>query len=179
MFVRDWMSSPPIRGAPEMTRAEARELMERSGVRRLPVFARGRLVGIVTLSDLISSRPGDRVEDVMTRDPVTVPPDETLERAALLMLSRRISGLPVVEGEVIGMITETDIFRALVEVLGMHEKGARIVFPLKDPNRLVEEVRGHAGAMQVRSVVTYHDPHSGERRALLRLRGRPARESVS
>lgn len=174
MFVRDWMSSPPIRCSPEATRVEARARMEEHAIRRMPVFAQGRLAGIVTLSDLTSSRPGDRVEDVMTRDPVTVPPDETLERAALLMLSRRISGLPVVEGEVIGMITETDIFRALVEVMGMHEKGARVVFALKNPDHLIDEVREHAGELQVRSVVTYHDPHGGERRAVLRLRGKPA-----
>jgi acetoin utilization protein AcuB len=109
----------------------------------------------------------------MTRDPIYVIPEETLERAALMMLNRRISGLPVVDGdEVVGMITETDVFRAFVDVLGMNDKGARIVMTLKTPDALLDELRERAGTMVVRSVVTYHDPHSREWKAVVRLRGR-------
>lgn len=175
MFVKDWMSAPVIRCGPELPRAEARRKMEEHSIRRMPVVdGDGGLVGIVTIGDTLSQRPGDRVEQVMTRDPLVAHPGDTLERAAVIMLGQRVSGLPVVdEGDVVGMITETDAFRAMVDMLGLHESGARIVLTLTDPGRVLDEVQRRTIGMQVRTLVTYHDPHSGQRKALVRLRGNP------
>lgn len=173
MFVKDWMTAPAVICGPEATRVEALERLTRLSIRRMPVVTHGRLVGIVTLSDLRSNRPGHLVADLMAKDPVTVPADETLERAALTMRGQKISGLPVVAGgEVVGMITETDVFSALVEMMGLNEKGARIVLTLRDPAHLLEEIRERAGGLQVRSLVTYHDPATREWKAVVRLRGR-------
>jgi acetoin utilization protein AcuB len=167
------MTEPAIVCGPETTRSEALDRMIRLGIRRMPVVNKGALVGIITKSDLQSVRPGHLVADLMARDPVTVVANETLERAALTMLSRKVSGLPVVEGErILGMITETDVFRAMVELLGMSEKGARLVLTLHSPAKLLEEIGRRAGNMQLRSVVTYHDPHTREWKAMVRLRGR-------
>ena len=163
-----------------MTRSDARALMRRHGIRRLPVLSHGSLAGIVTLSDLDSGRPGPTVSEIMTPDPATVGPDETLERAALMMLNRRISGLPVVEeNKLVGMITETDIFRALVEILGMHDRGARIVLNLHSPDSLLSALRECTENVAVRSLVTYHDPKSGQWKAVVRLRGRVSERVVS
>lgn len=118
MFVRNFMTEDVVTIAPEVTLREALAVMESRPVRRLPVLKNGRLVGMITRSDILAvlGKPGGddlTVEWAMARDPRTIPPDETLEHAALMMLNYKISGLPVVgDGKVVGIITESDIFRA-------------------------------------------------------------------
>jgi acetoin utilization protein AcuB len=129
MLVREWMTSPPILIQARQSAPEALDFMEQRKVRRLPVEEEGRLVGIVTKTDLQSKlgpfpiswrRLRLYVTDVMTRDPVTVGPDEPLEQAATLMLTHKISGLPVVaDGRVVGIVTESDVFRAFCEAMGI------------------------------------------------------------
>lgn len=131
-LVRDLMSSPVVVIDPDATLAEAEALMEERQVRRLPVVdAEGRLVGIVSrgdvregLSALATTNPYApetreqwlTVADVMTTNVITVTPDTPLWRVADLMLEHKIGGLPVVEGgDVVGMITESDIFKLLVK----------------------------------------------------------------
>ena len=125
------MSADPIAADAEMTLAEAYELMSENEIRRLVVVREGELIGIVTLSDILRTIPAilaetDRetrllinsntVRDVMTRDVVTAEADETIQDVAERMLEYQVSGLPVVEGMVpIGIITESDIFRLVVE----------------------------------------------------------------
>jgi acetoin utilization protein AcuB len=130
-MVRDWMTPDPITAPPTMTLPEALEVMEQHSIRRLPVVDKGRLVGIVTRGDLRSGQPSqatslsffeihyllERVtlDRLMTRNPVTVADDATITEAARLMLQRKISGLPVVKnGHLVGIITESDIFRLVV-----------------------------------------------------------------
>ena len=109
--------------------------MKQRRIRRLPVVDRnGRLVGIVTRGDVREASPSNAtslsiyeihyllsqlaVEAIMTRNPRTVTPDTTIKEAARLMLDHKISGLPVVEGDqLVGIITESDIFRGLIERL--------------------------------------------------------------
>lgn len=131
MLVRDHMSADPIVLGPEDTLRRARTLMKDNNLRRFPVVDGGRLVGIVTDRDVrqadMSSavvqekRYVDYVLDrilvggIMTPHPVTVGPDTTLTEAAGLILKHKIGGLPVVEGgELIGIITETDLIKALI-----------------------------------------------------------------
>lgn len=128
--VQDWMSEQPVVVAPDATLAEAYRLMLEKEVRRLPVVAR-ELVGIVTMGDILRGTPVTsddvdtetqlllserRVRDVMTYDPVTINPSATIQDAAERMLEYQVSGLPVVRnGNVVGVITESDIFRLVVE----------------------------------------------------------------
>jgi CBS domain-containing protein len=129
MLVREWMTSPAIVAPARMSAPEALRLMEQRKVRRLPVEEEGLLVGIVTKSDLQSKlgpfpstwrRLKLFVTDAMTRNPVTVGPDDRLEQAAQLMLAHKISGVPVVEnGKIAGIVTESDIFRAFCEAMGI------------------------------------------------------------
>lgn len=131
--VRDWMNQPPICVSETIVLPEARRLMRDRRVRRLPVLgADGELVGIVTEGDInrisdsqvhdvreynLYHRAADLpVRDFMTRDVVTVSPDDTVITVAQILLRYRIGGVPVVEhGHVVGVITESDLFRLMVE----------------------------------------------------------------
>ncbi len=129
--VRDWMTPNPITIDPKTTLPEAHKLMKECHIRRLPVVDRGKVVGILTLGDVREASPSDAsslsifelnyllskltVENIMTRDPLTISPTATIREAAQLMLDHKIGGVPVVEGEkLVGIITESDIFRVLV-----------------------------------------------------------------
>ena len=123
MLVRDRMSSPAITARPDASFQQALALMQEHGIRRLPVVdADDRLVGIVAQRDLLiaalrylTSRVD--VTEVMARDVVTVSPASTLADVARLMLERKIGGLPVVENSrLVGVITESDVFGAFVEL---------------------------------------------------------------
>jgi predicted transcriptional regulator len=129
MLVREWMTSPAIVVHARQSAPEALRLMEQREVRRLPVEDEGRLVGIVTKTDLESKlgpfpiswrRLKLLVTDAMTPHPATVGPDDPLEQAATLMLTHKISGLPVVaDGLIVGIVTESDVFRAFCEAMGI------------------------------------------------------------
>jgi acetoin utilization protein AcuB len=125
------MKRNPVTVSPDATLADAYDLMADNEVRRLPVVTE-ELVGMVTLSDILGSIPTMRAEtDVETRlllsarkvrnvmawGPVTIALDDTIQEAAERMLEYQISGLPVIEGgsKVVGVITESDIFRLVVE----------------------------------------------------------------
>jgi acetoin utilization protein AcuB len=137
------MTPDPKTIAPEVSVLEATERMQRERVRRYPVIGDGKLVGIVSLDDFLRASPSSvaslnvwevsyqltqvKVGDVMTKEVITVTELTPLEEAAKLMLDRRIGGLPVVrDGVLLGIITESDIFRIFAELLGATEPGIRI-----------------------------------------------------
>ena len=144
MLVGRRMSPDPKTISPEVSVAEATERMQRERVRRYPVLdKRGKLVGIVSLDDLLRSSPSAvtslniweisyllsqvKVKDVMTKQVITVAEDTPLEEAAKIMLDRKIGGLPVMRGaKLVGIITESDIFRTFTEMLGALEPGIRL-----------------------------------------------------
>ncbi len=131
--VREWMTSPVISVLPETSISETHRLMKDHGIRRLPVVAHDQLVGIVTLGDVREASPSDastlsiwelnylwaqlKVEQVMTRQVLTIAPEALILDAAQIMLDKKVSGLPVVDaqGHLVGIITESDIFRMLVQ----------------------------------------------------------------
>lgn len=182
MFVRDWMSSPAVTLAPGTALEDALELMQKRKIRRAPVIDARSLAGIITKSDLQAalSRPeslGVPLAKVMQRDVLTVAPDETIEGAAQIMLRRKISGLPVVDnGKVVGIITESDLFRALCGMLGVGERGARITLSVRDDEDLLQTIAKRTAKLGVRSLVTVHDPEREAWNVTIRVRGRvPAR----
>lgn len=129
--VKDWMTTDPVTIDPSTTLPEANRLMKECNIRRLPVVEKGKVVGIVTLADIREASPSNAtalsiyelnyllarltVGEMMTRDPFTVAPDTSIEAAARLMLEHKIGSLPVIDGSrLVGIITESDIFRLLV-----------------------------------------------------------------
>lgn len=152
-LVRDWMSDEVITVTPETTLTEAEQLMIAHMIRRLPVVENGRLVGIVTYGDIRNARPSRtaslslweldflaarlKVSEFMTLEPVTILQDVTIGKAAQLMLKYMISGLPVLDsaGELVGIITESDVFRLVVRDWAQQEVKGTLVVPNPEPAR--------------------------------------------
>ncbi len=132
-LVKDWMTPDVVTIYPDTTLPQAHRLMTEKGIRRLPVMKNGRLVGIITRGDIREAEPSDatslsiwelnyllatlKVKEIMTPNPITVSQEATISEAAQVMLNNKISGLPVVDGsgKVVGIITESDIFRLVVQ----------------------------------------------------------------
>ncbi len=140
--VTEWMSTPPVIIAPSTSLEAAQRLMQQQHVRRLPVVADGHLIGIITWGDLRAAQPSaattlsvyewrallDKVTVAacMTRDPLTAAPDMSVLEAARLMLDHKVSGLPVVaDGKVVGVLTESDLFRLLLSESSAAERNDR------------------------------------------------------
>jgi acetoin utilization protein AcuB len=145
LLVKDSMTREIVTLSPDETAGTALALCRERRIRHLPVLKEGRLVGIVSDRDLRSSTPalGDSardaalqeilVENVMARDVVTTLPDDPIEQAANTMRVRRIGCLPVVDsGELVGIITASDVIDALVYLIGAHEPGSRMEISLPD-----------------------------------------------
>jgi acetoin utilization protein AcuB len=157
MFVGERMTKPAITIRPETSMPDALDLMHKEHIRRLPVVdKRGQLVGIVTETDLLKASPSEAtslsiyeityllsklpVERLMTRKVITVDEDMPLEEAARIMADNNIGGLPVMRGkEVVGMITETTLFRIFLELLGGRLAGIRVTASVPDkPGQLAK-----------------------------------------
>ncbi|MEK6256358.1 MAG: CBS domain-containing protein [Chloroflexota bacterium] len=132
--VKDWMSSDPVVIPSGVAILEAHQLMKTKNIRRIPVIDNGELVGIVSLGDIQEAEPSDAISlsiyelnyliakltvaDLMTSDVITVSLDTKLHDVAQIMLEKKIGGLPVMsDGKVVGIITESDVFRAVMEIL--------------------------------------------------------------
>lgn len=149
MLVKERMSKPVIFVQPDMPILEALKLMQREKIRRAPVIREGKMVGIISDKDILNASPSDAttlsmwelnylvsritVKDIMTRDVRTVDEDTPIEDAARIMADNKIGGLPVMrDGRVVGLITETDLFRILLELMGAREDGLRVTAVIPD-----------------------------------------------
>jgi acetoin utilization protein AcuB len=156
MLVKDRMTLEPITIAPEASVHDAYRMVEDRHIHYLPVLdKRGKLLGIVTRTDLMRASPSAattltvheanyllahlQVKDAMTSPAITVSEDAPIEEAALLMVEKEISCLPVMrrggrrrEGKLVGIITESDIFRAFVEILGGGDPVLRVTLRAPD-----------------------------------------------
>ena len=133
VLVWEWMTKQVMTVAPHTTLRSAHQLMKENHIRRLPVLDEGHLVGIITIGDVREASPSDAttlsiwelnylwaqltVDKVMTQQVITVGPDTPILDAAELMLEHKVSGLPVINdmGKLVGILTESDIFRMLVK----------------------------------------------------------------
>ena len=130
MTVKDRMSSPAVTATPETRTKDALQTMYIRKIRRMPVVDdRGKLVGIVTQRDLFEKGQADTpVGAIMSRDPYTIAIDTSIVHAATLMRNLGLGGLPVLErGQLVGIITESDIFDAFLELLGAGRAGTRMI----------------------------------------------------
>lgn len=150
MLVKNRMTPDPVTVTPDTFFVEAMRIMGERKYRHLPVVdKRGHLVGIVTRTDLLRASPSPatglsvsevnymlanlRIREVMSSSVITVVEDTPLEEAAKVMVENRIGCLPVVRGsKLVGIITETDVFKSFVEVLGGEDATLRVTLRVPD-----------------------------------------------
>jgi acetoin utilization protein AcuB len=138
------MTPDPITISPDVPIAEALEQMRQEGIHRFPVVdGKGKLVGIVTHTDLLYASPSSvtslnvwevtyllnqvKVKETMSKKVITVPEDCPLEEAARVMRDNEVGGLPVMrDGKLVGIITESDIFDVFLELFMAQEEGVRV-----------------------------------------------------
>jgi acetoin utilization protein AcuB len=159
MRVRTVMSKNLITISKSTTVAEALELMRKNNVRRLPVMDRGKVIGIVTDRDLSEVSPSPatslsvfeinyllakmNIGDVLPKNQkvITTTPDAFVEEAAVVMREHKVGGLPVLEnGQLVGIVTETNIFDAFIELLGVTDNGCRITLEVEDKPGVLYDV---------------------------------------
>jgi acetoin utilization protein AcuB len=159
MLVGERMSHPVISVSPETPIHDALALFKKEHIRRAPVVKNGKLVGIISATDLLNASPSPvsslsiweinyllskvTVRQVMNKKVMTVDEDTPIEEAARIMADNKIGGLPVMRGEkIVGIITETDLFRLFPELMGAREKGIRVTALVKNqPGQLAKITR--------------------------------------
>ena len=160
MFVKDQMTVNPVTVTSATTIADAAELMKKHRFRRLPVVDIGKLVGIVTDRDLRKASPSSAttlsvheadyllskalIKDIMTKKVLSIGSEATIEEAALVMYNNRIGGVPVVDKnqDVVGIITETDIFKCLVDIMGLPSGTTRVTIRVPNKAGVITEITG-------------------------------------
>ena len=181
--VRDWMTGKLVTLSPEASVAEALTLCRERRIRHIPILEEGHLVGVVTDRDLRDASPalGDperaralqklRVKDVMTREVITADPEDSIENVAQQMYEHKIQSLPVVtegpvvdegsvvaEEELLGIVTSSDVMRALVVLVGLPEPGCRIEVQVANRAGALAEVVKRIQDLEVDIVSVLSDP---------------------
>jgi acetoin utilization protein AcuB len=188
MLVQDIMQRGLVIVSPDTKLAEVTRLLQRRGIRHLPVLEQGRLVGIISDRDLkaamLSATMGqggagtvaalDRLTagDVMQRAVVTIAPMFPVEEAARLMVTRKISALPVTEAErLVGIVTETDVLELFVRAMGVTEPSSRLDVALNDePHALTRATQAvEAAGIAISSVMTLRSSATALREAVIRV----------
>jgi len=188
MLVKDWMSKTVITVDINDSMQAAMKLLKENAIPMLPVMKKGKLVGIITDRDLKRASPSDAttleihellflvakitVKDIMTKDPITIPYNYTVEEAAEILLKNKISGAPVVDdgGQTVGTITKGDLFRVLISLTGVGKRGIQFAFQVEDLpgsiKALADIIRKYGGRM----VSIEHVP-KGFRKVYIRMYG--------
>jgi len=190
LLVENWMNPNVITVDADDSMLDATKILKEHNIRHLPVLEKGKLVGVITDRDLKRAAPSDataleahellylianiKVREIMTKNPITVPYNFTIEEAAELLLQARISGMPVVDkdGDVIGTITQTDLFRVLISLTGVGKKGVQFAFLLEDRPGSIKDVadviRAYGGRM-ASILSSYEKAPEGHRYVYIRM----------
>jgi acetoin utilization protein AcuB len=165
MLVKNRMSRHPITVTADVHVDEALKMMRDNKVRRLPVIDKdGQLMGIVSEMDLLYASPSPAtslsvyeihylmaritVQDVMTKEVISIEEDTPLEEAARIMVDNKIGGLPVVRnGTLVGIITETDLFKIFLELLGARERGVRLTLQVPNEKGVLASITSQIAQM--------------------------------
>ena len=177
MLISDWMTKDVVTVEPDVSMMKISKILKEKHIRRLPVVDAGKkLLGIVTDRDIKEASPSKattldihelyyllseiKVKDIMTVKPFTVTVNNTIEKAAVLMMEKRVGGLPVVDdqGVVVGIITESDIFKVLISITGARFGGVQLALKLPNTPGSLKEVLELLRAEEVRiiSILTSH-----------------------
>lgn len=191
MLVKDWMTREVITVEEDVSIMKASKLMKEKGFQHLPVVRQGRLTGIVSDRDLKEAHPSKattldihelyylldklKVGKVMSKNPHTVGGDETTDKAAALLLKHDISALPVVDqkGDLQGIITKGDVFRAMVSVSGIYQAPLQLCVEIEDRpgsiRKVTDVIRAHGGRI-VSMISTYEQAAQGFRHLYVRTK---------
>jgi acetoin utilization protein AcuB len=190
LLVENWMNPNVITVDADDSMLDATKILKEHNIRHLPVLEKGKLVGVITDRDLKRASPSDattleahellyliatiKVREIMTKNPITVPYNYTIEEAAEILLQAKISGMPVVDkdGDVIGTITQTDLFKVLISITGVGKKGVQFAFLLEDRAGSIKEVadiiRSYGGRM-ASILSSYEKAPEGHRYVYIRM----------
>lgn len=190
MLVGERMSRPVISVTPDTPINDALAMFRKEHIRRAPVMKDGKLVGIVSESDLLNASPSPvttlsiwemnyliskvTVSRVMSKKVITVDQDTPIEEAARIMADKKIGGVPVVSaGKVVGIITETDLFKIFLELMGARQKATRVTATLEDkPGQLARLTKAiaHGGGNFI-SFGMFSGPDANTREVTFKVEG--------
>ena len=193
MLVEHWMTKDVITIDEDTSITEASRLLREKGIRRLPVLSKkGELTGIISDRDIRDASPSKattldvhelyyllsklKIKEVMSKKPYTISPQDTVEKAAVIMVDKKISGLPVLDdkGKLVGILTQGDVFKVMISITGIYRGGVLLAFELDDRAGSIKEVadviRAHGGSMN--SILTSYDTApQGKRNVFFRVLG--------
>jgi len=191
MLVGNWMSKDPVTVTPDTSMMRASKALKDKHIRSLCVAdEKGMLLGIVTDRDIKEASPSKattldvhelyyllseiKVKDIMSTKLITISPDESVEKAAILMMDHKIGGLPVVDkaGKLVGVITQTDVFNVLISITGVLHGGLQVAIDLPDEPGTLGGVVAVLNAHQARimSVLTAYEPEGvASRKVFIRI----------
>ncbi|MFT3957860.1 MAG: CBS and ACT domain-containing protein [Desulfovibrio sp.] len=190
MPVQNWMTTDVVSVGPDTSLLKVGKLMKDHHIRRIPVVdENGQVVGIISDRDVRDASPSKattldmyemhyllaelKAKNIMTANPITVKPTDTVEQAALIMLDNKVGGLPVVDdsGKLVGIISDHDVFKALVDITGARMGGLQFAIELPDQpgtaRPLFDLLRAHNARLL--SVLTVSNA-DGNRQLFIRVR---------
>lgn len=190
MLIKDWMATTILTVDANTSVMRAGRTMKDNNIRRLPVVSQGKLAGIITDRDLKEASPSSKtdmdlhemyyllsemkVKDVMTDSPIRLYLDDTLEKAALVMLNEKISGVVVVDEEenLVGLLSESDVLRGFIHATGIQDGAFQIVMDMSDAggsvSKLIDVLRQNRA--RVLSILTsFEDAPAGSKRVSVRI----------
>ena len=190
MLIKDWMTTSVLTIDENTSVMRATRMMKENKVRRLPVLSHGKLVGMITDRDLKEASPAKtnsldihelhyllaemKVKDVMTPKLVSLDYKETLEKAAIIMLQNKISGLPVMDehDNLVGLLSETDVLRGFIHATGIADGTIHYILDLPDKagatTGIIDICRKY-GAKLISILTSYEDAADGMKRVALRI----------
>jgi acetoin utilization protein AcuB len=177
MLIRNFMTKDVITIDAEESMPKAIQLLKQRKINMMPVTQQGRLVGVITDRDLKQASPSEatdlathelkyllnkiKVKDIMTKKVITIPSDFTIEEAAEILMNEDISGAPVVNanGDIEGVITSTDLYKALISLSGLGRKGIQFAFQIEDRPGSIKELTDiiRAAGGRIASIMSSYD----------------------
>jgi len=190
MLIKDWMATAVLTVDANTSVMRATRIMKENNIRRLPVLSQGKLAGVVTDRDLKEASPSStsdidihemyyllsemKIKDVMTDKCISLHQDDTLEKAALVMLKEKISGIMILDDEnnLVGLLSETDILRGFIHATGIQDGADQYVIDMPDARgsvtRVIDILRNYNA--QVLSILTsFNDAPTNQKRVAIRI----------
>ena len=192
MLVKNWMTTDVVSITPDRSMMKASKLMKDKTISCIPVVDEdGKIVGIISDRDVKDASPSKattldmhelyyllseiKIKDIMTKKVVTLRADETVEKAAVLMLEGRFGSLPVVDENkvVVGIITDTDVFKVLVEISGIYDGGTQVCLQIPTAagslSPILDYLKEHDA--RIMSIMSHNVPETqGMKNVYIRIR---------